>query len=200
MSVAVRYTLRPTKLVTEIHAKAENKATPVNIGQHMLWNLGGHNSGTILGHDIQILGSKIVQVVDPVHFIPSGKILPVEGTPYDFLKPQVIGNKIKKAGEGYRNNYVLNGGSGLKLGAILHERKSGRILKLWTTQPTLLFLTSDHMNDTGKGGFHYKPHYACGLDPHGYPDFLHHPNFPSTILTKGQSYKQRTLYEFSVKA
>lgn len=198
--VNVKFTLQPRKLITEVNAYTENKATPMNIGQHVDWNLGGQKNGNILSHELKIFGSKFIDV-DKKSFIPTGKVLPVKGTPYDFQKTHEIGSRIKETGEGYKLNYVLNNnGTAMKLAAILYEKKSGRILKLWTTQPTLLFSTSNGMKEKGKGGSLYRSHAGCGLDPQGYPDSLNHHNFPSTFVTKDKPYKQRTIFKFSIKA
>lgn len=201
--VNVKFTLQSRKLITEVNAYTENKATPINIGQHVSWNLGGQNSGkNVLSHDIQIFGSKFIDV-DKKSFIPTGKLLSVKGTPYDFQKMHEIGSRIKKTGEGYKINYVLNNnnnGTDMKLAAILYEKSSGRILKLWTTQTTLLFTTSNGMQEKGKRGSIYGSHAGCALDPQGYPDSLNHHNFPSTFVTKDKPYKHRTIFMFSIKA
>lgn len=199
LTVRVKYTLKPKKLITELHAEAENKPTPVNLGQHMGFNLAGHSSGDILSHEIQIFSSKYIE--KEKNFLPTGKILPVKNTPYDFMKSHIIGNQIKKLKEGYETNYILDqGGSGLKLAAIFHEKNSGRIVKVWTTQPTMLFTTINDIDVKGKGGYLYRPHAGCTLDPQGYTDSLNHPNFPTEIVTKGKPYHHRSVYEFSVRS
>ncbi|KAL9271779.1 Galactose mutarotase-like protein [Drosera capensis] len=51
-----------SKLVIRMKAKALNKPTPINLAFHGYWNLGGHNSGNILDHEIQLFASKITPV------------------------------------------------------------------------------------------------------------------------------------------
>ncbi|XWS60581.1 hypothetical protein CRYUN_Cryun07bG0048300 [Craigia yunnanensis] len=83
LSVSVRYMLIDTnKLGVKMEAKTLNKATPVNLALHTYWNLGGHSSGDILSHTLQLFGSIITPVDDEL--IPTGKIVPVEGTPLIF--------------------------------------------------------------------------------------------------------------------
>ncbi|XP_015879432.3 uncharacterized protein LOC107415594 [Ziziphus jujuba] len=200
--VTVSYTLiGDDQLSIKFKAKALNKPTPVNLAQHTYWNIGGHNSGDILSNEIQIFGSHIT-LVDS-NLIPTGEIASVKRTPYDFLKPDVIGRKINKLPHGYDINYVLDGVSGHKLkpASVVYDNKSGRALKLWTNAPGVQFYTSNGLNYVkGKGGFVYKPHAALCLETQGFPDAVNHPNFPSTIVSPGKPYSHQMLFEFSTKA
>ncbi|XP_031287297.1 aldose 1-epimerase-like [Pistacia vera] len=200
--VTVGYTLiGDKKLKVTMKAKALNKATPVNLAQHMYWNLGGHNSGNILSEEIQIFGSYFTPVDSKL--IPTGKFASVKGTPYDFLKPHKVGSRISKLPTGYDINYVLDGGAGSKLrrAAIVHDKKSGRVMELLTDAPGMQFYTSNFLkNVKGKGGFVYQPHAALCLETQAFPDSVNHPNFPSTIVAPGKTYKHHMLFKFSTAA
>lgn len=199
--VTVSYYLRSENhLAVTMKAIALNKPTPVNLAQHAYWNLGGHNSGDILSHELQIFGSKITPVDSQL--IPTGEIRAVQGTPYDFLKPQIIGNNMNKLPNGFDIYYVLDGskGKGNRKAATLRERKSGRVLELWTTAEGLQFYTGNGLkNCTGKGGFVYEAHDGLCLEAQGFPDAVNHPNFPSHIVTKETPYKQDMLFKFSTE-
>ncbi|KAJ8775117.1 hypothetical protein K2173_020121 [Erythroxylum novogranatense] len=198
LQVIVRYTLlHNDRLSILMKAKALNKATPVNLANHAYWNLGGQNSGDILSEEIQIFGSHYTPVDNQL--IPTGKIESVDGTPYDLLKPTIIGSKIQKLPNGYDINYALDGSGGkrLKKAAIVHDKKSGRVMQLYTNQPGLQFYTSNSLTQKGKGGFVYKPHAALCLETQGFPDSVNHPNFPSQIVTPGKTYKHVMLIKFS---
>jgi aldose 1-epimerase len=181
-------------------AKALTKNIPVNLAQHTYWNLGGHNSGDILSNEVQIFGSHIA-VVDS-HLVPTGKFASVKGTPYDFLKPYTVGSRIKMLPTGYDINYMIDGGVGHKMKptAVVHEKKSGRVLELSTNAPGVQFYTGNFLKDVkGKGGFVYQSHAALCLETQAFPDSVNHPNFPSTIVSPGKPYKHYMLFKFSTK-
>ncbi|KAG7985432.1 hypothetical protein I3843_03G025300 [Carya illinoinensis] len=189
-----------SQLSVIMKARALNKPTPVNLAQHSYWNLGGHNSGDILSNEVHIFGSHITSVDS--NLIPTGKIAAVKGTPYDFLKPYIIGSKIKDLPSGYDINYVLDGVSGhdMKRAAVVHEKKSGRVLELFTNALGLQFYTGTFLKDVkGKGGYVYQQHGGLCLETQAFPDSVNHPNFPSTIVSPGKTYKHYMLFKFSTK-
>ncbi|PSS33706.1 Aldose 1-epimerase [Actinidia chinensis var. chinensis] len=199
--VTVTYALVGQSMAIIMKAKAQNKATPVNLAHHTYWNLGGHNSGDILSNEIQIFGSHTTPV--DKQLIPTGKIAPVKGTPYDFLQPAPISSKIMQLPNGYDINYCLDGGASkeFKTAAIVHDKKSGRVMELLTNQPGVQFYTGNYINDLkGKGGFVYQAHAGLCLETQGFPDSVNHPNFPSQIVTHGKKYVHRMLFKFSTKA
>nr|POE57040.1 aldose 1-epimerase [Quercus suber] len=145
-----------------------------------------------------IFGSHITPVNREL--IPTGKIVPVTRTPYDFLKPHTIGSRIKELPNGYDINYVLNGGKGnkVKRAAVVHRKKSGRVLELTTNAPGLQFYTSNwNKNFKGKGGHIYKPHAGLCLETQDFPDAVNHPNFPSQIVRRGKPYSHSMPIKFS---
>ncbi|XLT57124.1 hypothetical protein HN873_049728 [Arachis hypogaea] len=197
--VTVSYILSgKNHLAIVMKAKALNKATPVNLANHAYWNLGGQNSGNILDEVVQIFGSKIT-VVDS-KLIPTGKFASVKGTPYDFLKPQVVGSRINKLAstKGYDINYVLDSEKKIKLAAIVKDHKSGRVLELYTNAPGLQSYTGNYLSNLkGKGGYVYQSHAGLCLESQAFPDSVNHPNFPSTIVTPQKPYKHLMLFKFS---
>ncbi|KAI9154397.1 hypothetical protein LWI28_025747 [Acer negundo] len=200
--VTVAYTLvGESYLSVRMRAKALNKAMPVNLVQHTYWNIGRHDSGDILSEEIQIFASHYTPVNSQM--IRTGEIVSVKGTPYDFLKSYTVGSSINKLANGYDINYVLDGVAGKKMKPVanVHDKKTGRMMELWTTAPGVQFSTANFViNVTRKDGFVYQPHAALCLETQGFPDAVNHPNFPSTIVTPGQTYKHKMLFKFSVTA
>ncbi|CAI9752695.1 unnamed protein product [Fraxinus pennsylvanica] len=199
LSVSVTYTLSGSyNLSVAMKAEALNKATPVNLAQHSYWNLGGHNSGTILYDELQLFASHITPVNKS---IPTGEKVSVKNTPYDFLKSHEIGGQIAQIKGGYDTNYVLDGPTEKKMKpvAVVYSRKSGRVMQLSSDAPAVQLYTANYMNHVkGKDGFIYLPYAAVCLETQGFPDAVNHPNFPSQVVTPGMTYSHNMLYTFSL--
>lgn len=199
--VSVTYSLIDTnKLALKMVAKPQNKATPVNLASHTYWNLAGHNSGNILSHTIQLFASKITPV--DKQLIPTGKIIPVKGTAYDFCQPREIGSKFNELPDGYDINYVIDGSNKAHLNkvAVVQDRKSGRKMELWSNKPGVQFYTSNMLHNVkGKGGYVYQKHAAMCLETQGFPDSVNHPNFPSQIVNPGETYEHVMVYRFTAQ-
>ncbi|XP_023515676.1 aldose 1-epimerase [Cucurbita pepo subsp. pepo] len=199
LPVSVTYMLIDTnKFGVKMEAKPSNKPTPVNIAQHAYWNLDGHSSGDILSHKIKLFASKITPVDGEL--IPTGEIVPVAGTPFDFLTPREIGSQIKNVPGGYDINYVVDdtGSEHFKKVAEVWGNVSGRKMELWSNQPGVQFYTGNQLKEVkGKDGAVYKEYAGLCLETQGFPDSVNHPNFPSQIVTPGQSYMHAMVYRFT---
>lgn len=200
------YTLTPdNKLELKISAVTDKK-TVINLTNHAYFNLGGEGSGSITGHQIQILADAITPVDSAL--IPTGDFMPVDNTPFDLRNPVLIGDGIDKTenqqivfGKGFDHNWVLNNKSGqLALAVRLSDPDSKRFLELSTNQPGLQFYSGNFMNGTvtGKSGKLYNFRNALALEPQFFPDSPNQPNFPSTILEPGKTYEHITVYSFGV--
>ncbi|WOK94231.1 aldose 1-epimerase-like [Canna indica] len=187
------------QLRVSMYAKPLNKPTPINLAQHTYWNLGGHNSGTILSNNVQIFSSRTTTV--DAQLIPTGEFSSVSNTPYDFQQPMTIDSRINQINTGYDIYYVLNqerGCEGLWKAAMVRDNVSGRKLELWTNQLGLQFYTANTLNEErGKGNQAYRAYAGLCLETQGFPDSMNHPNFPSTYVNPGEEYKHEMLFKFS---
>ena len=205
LKVRVTYALTDANdLSIEYHATSD-KPTPVNLTNHSYFNLSGHDSGTILAHELMLHADRYTPVDGSL--VPTGELAPVDGTPFDFRKATAIGARIGqshpqlKYGRGYDHNWVLNRlGEGLQPAARVYDPKSGRTLDVATTEPGIQVYTGNFLDgtDKGKGGTVYQHRSAFCLETQHYPDSPNKPNFPSTIVRPGEEYRSRTLFRFGV--
>jgi len=181
-----------------------DKDTVVNLTHHGYWNLAG--KGDILGHVVTIPADNITPV--DAGLIPLGNLQSVDGTPFDFRKPTAIGARIDaddaqlKLGPGYDHNWVINKKPGeLTLMAHVSEPTTGRVMEVWSTEPALQFYSGNFLDGTitGKGGWAYQKHSAFCMEPQHYPDSPNKPQFPTTELKPGQTYKNTIIYRFSAQ-
>ncbi len=204
LRVSALYTLKEGRLRLELRAEAD-RATPVNLTQHSYFNLAGEGSGDILDHELT-LNSRFYTPTDETS-IPTGEILEVEGTPFDFSVAKRIGADIEQpavqriSGGGYDTNFVIAGRGDLRFGARLRDPSSGRTMDLYTTQPGLQVYSGNFLEGKlrGKSGALYEKHAGVALEPQHYPDAVNIPHFPNTILQPEEVYRQVIEYKFSAR-
>jgi galactose mutarotase-like enzyme len=201
----VTYTLTPRDELVVDYEATTDKATLVNLSQHTYWNLHG-GAGDILDHVLMLNAAGFTPVDSTL--IPTGEIAPVAGTPFDFRTATRIGERIAQEntqlrfGRGYDHNWVLErgGSAGLARAARLVDPGTGRTLDISTTEPGVQFYSGNFLDGTikGKGGRVYAHRTALCLETQHFPDSPNHPNFPSTILRPGATYRSRTVFTFGV--
>ena len=194
--VRIMYTLTDAnELSVDFHARTD-RATPVNLTQHLYVNLGGHDRGDILDHELTIRATRYLPVDDAL--IPTGQIAPVAGTPFDFRLPRIIGAAIRDGGGrhgGFDHTFALDGE---RIAARLVHPPSGRTLEIETTEPGLHLYTGNQLVPRGRGksGAHYGRHSALALETQHFPDSPNIASFPNTILKPGRDFVSRTVYRF----
>jgi aldose 1-epimerase len=206
LTATVVYSLRADGGLVIDYTARTDAPTVVNLTNHAYFNLAGEGEGTILDHELQ-LESDATTPVDK-GLIPTGELRKVDGTPFDFRKPTAIGARIDaddeqiRFGGGYDHNWVLRGPSGtLRKVAHVAHKKSGRVLEVYTTEPGIQFYTGNFLDGkvTGKSGKPYLKRGAFCLETQHYPDSPNKPDFPSTALRPGQTYRHTTVYRVTLE-
>lgn len=206
LSVKVTYTLSNDNGLRIDYEATTDKNTVINLTNHSYFNLSALKND-ILNHEVSIKSDSMVPV--NATLIPTGKLRAVKGTPFDFNEPTVVGKRIDqiddeqiKNGGGYDHCWVINRGADkeLMLFATVKDPESGRFMEVLTTEPAVQFYTGNFLDGSLKGkGATYTKRFGLCLETEHYPDSPNQPQFPSTELKPGETYKTSTEYRFSVK-
>ncbi len=206
LTVHVTYSLDERDALTITYEATTDKPTVVNLSNHSFFNLAGAASGHSILDDRIMIAADAYTPTDG-GLIPTGQLVPVAGTPFDFRQPHRIGERIRDGAEpqlvqpkGYDHNFVLNAGvtAQPKLAVRLDDAVSGRVMELWTTEPGVQFYSGNFLDGSsvGKDGEIYRQSDGLALEPQHFPDSPNHPAFPSTRLDPGGRYRQVSVYRF----
>ena len=208
LHMTVKYSLSEENELSIEYFGTTNKKTVVNMTSHGFFSLAGIATPTpsAMNNVVQINADFYIPIDDTS--IPTGEILKVEGTPFDFRTPHVVGERIDaddeqiRHGEGYDHCFVLNKNEPgeLSFAAKVVEPDSGRTMEVYTTEPGVQFY-SDNWADgfPGTHGATFGRRSALCFEAQHFPDSPNRPYFPSVLLRPGQAYTQKTIYKFGVE-
>lgn len=200
LTVNLTYTINNDNELVLSYSAQTDKPTHVNLTNHAYWNLGGADSGDVL--DQQLLVPSEKRLVVDERQVPTGELIDVEGTAFDFREPQAIGARIEEADGGYDHCFVVPGESGkLRLAAKVTDPESGRVMEVHTTEPGVQIYTmniGENRIEGGGGGATYAARHAICLECQKFPDAPNHPDFETTLLRPGEIYRQVTVHKFSI--
>jgi aldose 1-epimerase len=205
LKAKVTYTLTPGNELKLEYEATTDKNTVVNLTNHCYFNLHGEGIGSNLDHQLEIFSDAITPVDSTL--IPTGKMMKVSGTPFDFNTPHLIGERIGDKheqlifGKGYDHNFVIRKEKdSLALAVRVVEPVSGRTVELYTTEPGVQFYSGNFMDGKtiGKRGVPYAFRTGFAMEPQHFPDSPNQKNFPSVVLKPGDTYRQTSVFRFSV--
>jgi aldose 1-epimerase len=205
LTVSVIYTLTDQNALRIDYTATTDRDTVINLTHHGYFNLDG--SADILGHELQLDATRFLPITDTL--IPIGELRAVRDTPMDFTTARAIGERIGaddeqvRRGQGYDHTWVLDKPAGaLGHAAHVYAPRSGRVLDVFTTQPGIQFYSGNMLDGSwaGKGGTIYARNSGLCLETQHFPDSPNQPQFPSTVLHPGETYRQTTIFQFGVRA
>jgi aldose 1-epimerase len=205
LKVTAAYSLdEHNTLRLELRATTD-KPTVINLSNHSYFNLSA-DGASAMNHLLEIHATRYTPVDEQL--IPTGEMLEVAGSPFDFRSATAVGLRIRDArngqirfGHGYDHNFVLDGPAGTLRPAVrLIDPASGRILTLYTTAPGIQFYSGNFFNGAiaGKGARLYRQGDGLAFEPQQFPDAPNQPSFPSARLDPGAVYENLIEYRFSV--
>ncbi len=204
LELNVIYALTDDNALMIDYRGVSDKSTVINPTNHSYFNLAGHDSGTMYGHELE-LAAHFYTPSGP-DCMPTGEILNVAGTPLDFTTPKAIGKDISSSYPqlhqfgGYDHNFVLDGTDYRKV-ATAYEPVSGRVMDVFTDLPGVQLYTANAIKGeiAGKDGAIYRKHQAFCLETQFFPNAVNFPWFPTPIFLDGEEYSSTTTYQFSIK-
>jgi aldose 1-epimerase len=201
LTVRMRYTLTENNELRIDYRATTTKPTVLNLTNHSYFNLAGEGNGDVGGHLIQIRANSIAET--DANMLPTGRIAEVTG-PYDLRGPHVIRDGIaalKAMGQtGYDTPYILANAPRKTpvLAVRVTEPNSGRMMEMYTTEPSVQVFTANHLQgiDKGPSGRPYVQYGGLALEAQHLPDSPNHPEWPTTVLRPGQVFRSTTIYKF----
>ena len=203
VSIDVVYTLQSDNTWRIEYAATTDAPTPINLTHHIYFNLRDAGRTPALDHRLQMHASHYTPT--DADRIPTGRREPVEGTVFDFRSPRRVGQDIDRIpgdSNGYDTNFIIDGPAGtLRPAAELHDPHTGRVVVMRTTEPAVQFYAGSFIDPAaiGKSGIRYPRRSGLCLEAQHFPDSINQPDFPSTILRPGETYRQTTEYQFVTK-
>ncbi|MET9361245.1 aldose epimerase family protein [Streptomyces sp. NPDC006632] len=207
LRVRVSYTLSARGEWRIDYEATTDRPTIVNLTSHTYFNLSGEGTGSVHDHTLELAASRYTPV--DTGLIPTGELARVPGTPFDFRRSKPIGRDIRAGGDqlvrakGFDHNWVLDKGitSSPRYALTLADPSSGRVLRMYTTEPGLQFYSGNFLDGTlvGTSGRAYRQGDAVALEAQHFPDSPNHPGFPSTVLRPGAAYRTSTVHAFSAR-
>jgi aldose 1-epimerase len=208
LTTQVTYTLTKDDVLQIVYVASTDKDTVINFTNHSYFNLAGNGSGSVVDQLLLVNADRYTPTGP--NQIPTGEIVPVEGTPLDFRQMMPIGARLNSAfqqmvyAHGYDHNFVLNkpSGGGMTFAARAYDPRSGRVIDCFTTEPGVQVYTSNGMNGAvvGSSGTTYRQTEGFTLETQHFPDSPNKPNFPTTELKPGQEFRSTTIFRFATDA
>ncbi len=202
LTYQVTYTItEDNECIIEYQAKTDQD-TVINFTNHSYFNLSGQETSDVKDYLVWMKANEITDT--DKYMVPNGKILNIIGTPMDFNEPKKISKELGSdfpaivCGEGFNHNYIVNKeAEGVELAAWAYDEKAHCKMEVYTDRPGIQFYPGNFIGeDSGKDGVAYHNYSGICFETQAFPDACNHPDFPTTVLHKGDLFKSMTKYKF----
>lgn len=202
--ISVTYELTEENEIKIRYHAVSDADTLMNLTNHSYFNLSGHASGTVLDQEVMIASDAFTRA--DAESIPTGELVPVDGTPMDFREYKPIGQEIEADyealvfGMGYDHNWALNG-DGMRIVAGMRSKETGIAMEVATDLPGMQFYTGNFLiSEVGKEGAEYKKRHGACFETQYFPDAVHKEHFEGPVVKAGEVYETTTIYRFRTEA
>jgi aldose 1-epimerase len=200
VDLCVIYKLNDKNELIWEYSATTDKATPINLTNHAYFNLNG--KGSAEGHHLQLDCKSILETA--ADSAPTGKILNVDGTVFDFRTEKLVGrdcDKVEPLKNGYDQCFITGGNETelVRFGKIWSD-ESGISMEMFTNQPGVHVYTANYIGGKiGKGGVVHKPHDGICFETERFPNAINEPSFPNCVLKPGEKYYHKTIFKLKTE-
>ena len=197
LKISCTYTLNNANELNLEYFAETDQTTIINLTNHTYFNLTG-GKDQILDHELRLAAKTYTESRD---MIPTGEIVAVTGTPFNFQSKKKLCKNIEELETGYDLNFVLNNDEGnLVFAGCLSEETSGRQVEVSTTQPGIQLYTGYWIPELIiEGNKKFGSYSGVALETQHYPDSINHADFPPVTLAPGDKFHEITVYKFGTK-
>lgn len=202
VDITVTYSLNNKNQLILNYIASSDQTTPITLTNHSYFNLSGNLTNTVQDHHVQLDSSQLVELDNDL--IPTGKLIHVAGSSFDFRSGRVLGDGFssdsyqnKVAGSGYDHYFIFE--NTMENQATIHDPASGRVMSIKTNQPGMVMYTANSLNEElqlAEGSS--RKYLGVCFETQASPASLHHEGFPSVMLNAGENYVKQTVFSFRV--
>lgn len=199
LTISITYRLTHDERLTLDYLALTDQPTVLNPTHHSYFNLSGDPTRAVTDHLLEIEAETFAAY--DARKIVTGELHPVAGTPFDFRQAKPLGRDMAaddeqlRIGGGYDHSFAVQG-EGLRRAGRLSHADTGRSLEVWTTEPALHVYAANTVELIGRGGVAYRPYCGVALETQHFQNSPNRPEFPSTVLRPGETFRSRTEYRF----
>lgn len=196
LQLRVTYTITKNQELKLEMVGSSSQETLFNPTNHAYFNLSGNGKEKISTHILQIASDQVAELDHEK--IPTGRLMDVEGTNFDFQSPKLLARQFFKQPQGYDDAFKLKH-KVRKPQLYLADPKSKRKMEITTSEESVVVFTTTNMDENYVVcNQKMSSHLGIAIEPQGLPDAVHHSNFQSILLQPGIPKKHQTIYQFGL--